>query len=64
MLYCSGESVLSSFYNETPIEEFVGKNFIPAQKWNIIPWVCSPQPSHCNDHTNPAPGPEHRTAEN
>lgn len=32
MLYCSGESVLSSFYNETPIEEFVGKNFIPAQK--------------------------------
>jgi hypothetical protein len=32
MLYCSGESVLSSFYNETPTEEFVGKNFTPAQK--------------------------------
>jgi len=25
MLYCSGESVLGSFYSETPIEEFVGK---------------------------------------
>jgi hypothetical protein len=32
MLYCSGESVLSSFYNETPIEEFVEKNLIPAAK--------------------------------
>jgi len=62
MLYCSGESVLSSFYNETPIEESVGKNFIPAQKY--IPWVCSPQPSHSNDHTNPPPGPEYHTAEN
>jgi hypothetical protein len=32
MLHWSGEPVLSSFYNETRIEEFVGKNLIPAQK--------------------------------
>jgi len=32
MLYCSGWSLLGFFYNETPTEEFLGKNFIPAQK--------------------------------
>jgi hypothetical protein len=32
MLNCSGESVLSAVYKETTVEEFVGKNVIPAKE--------------------------------
>jgi hypothetical protein len=49
---------------KTAVKEFVGKKAIPTQKLTTVPWVCSPQSSHCNDHMIPAPGPEHRTAEN
>jgi hypothetical protein len=32
MLNCSGESVLSAIYKKTTVEEFVGKNVIPAKE--------------------------------